>query len=124
MPEDLKTTGWFGHKLARPDEPAPVADVTLAQPVASATAPQQPRNVADAAAAESRRRDQVVATAAAEGRIIDTADWRALFDKDPKGIEHLLTAPSDQGGLVRVTAAAAAPAPTTTGWFPGLGDAA
>lgn len=56
-------------------------------------------------------RDGLIAHAVQTRKIApDRADdYRRLYDADPRGIHHLLTAPVEQGGLMAGNAAAVAP---------------
>lgn len=62
-------------------------------------------------AAESQRRDEIVAAAKADRKIIDEAEWRAAFDRSPVSTERLLTAASNEGGLAPGAAPAGSSAP-------------
>ncbi len=73
------------------------------------------------------QRDAVIAAAVKTRKIApDREDaYKKLYDADPKGIHHLLTAPVERGGLMAGNAASVAPFDTQPdeypeGWLPEL----
>lgn len=100
--DDVEDTSDDDEKDDEPDEgDDATATVTVPKREWEAQQATTKRLEAESTKRESERRDGVVAGAIKDGRIARAHKdaWRKKFDVDPKGVETMLTASEDKGGL-------------------------